>query len=74
MKRVPRKYLLTIGMAVLGVLGGFIYWRFVGCKTGSCPITSNWHMSTLMGGLIGYLAGDSINDGIKKRKEQKNLT
>jgi hypothetical protein len=40
---------------MLGGAGGFLYYRFVGCKTGACPITSNPWISTLYGALIGWL-------------------
>ncbi|MBN1116419.1 MAG: hypothetical protein JXA77_04415 [Bacteroidales bacterium] len=53
---------------VLGLLGGFIYWRFVGCTSGTCPITSNWHTSTIMGGIFGYLLADSFK--FKEKKEE----
>ena len=39
----------------LGAAGGFLYYRFVGCKTGACLITSNPWMSTIYGALIGFL-------------------
>ena len=38
---------------VLGAAGGYLYWHFIGCSSGSCPITSSWHTSTLYGVLIG---------------------
>jgi hypothetical protein len=41
---------------LLGALGGFLYYRFVGCKTGGCPLTGNPWISTLYGALIGFLA------------------
>jgi hypothetical protein len=71
MKKIPKKYLISGSMAILGLLGGFLYWRFVGCRSGSCPITSNWHLSSLAGGLIGYLAGDSFNDLLKKKENRE---
>lgn len=52
----------------LGFLGGFLYWYFVGCNSGSCPIQSNWHTSTLYGGVIGFLLGDLI----KQPKKETN--
>lgn len=43
-----------VGLA-LGAVGGFLYWRFVGCSSGHCPISSNPFISTTYGGLLGYL-------------------
>lgn len=49
------KYLI-IGLGVsVGLLGGFAYWHFVGCASGTCPITFKPINSTLYGGLLGYL-------------------
>ena len=66
---IPKRFLISGSLAIVGLLGGFLYWRFIGCKSGTCPITSNWHMSMLWGGIIGYLAGDSVNDFRKKKQE-----
>lgn len=40
---------------VLGALGGFLYWKHVGCVTGTCPITSRPLNSTAYGALMGGL-------------------
>ena len=50
-----KKYGLTALGAVLGMVGGYLYWRYVGCASGTCPITSSPYMSTLWGGMIGGL-------------------
>jgi hypothetical protein len=68
--KFERKYSIVALSITAGIALGFLYWRFVGCSSGSCPITSKWYASSLMGGLIGYLAGDSVNDIIKKRKKE----
>jgi len=39
---------------VLGGLGGFLYYYFVGCTSGSCAITGNPYASIAFGGLMGY--------------------
>ena len=54
-----------IGM-VVGVVGGYIYYIEVGCKSGSCPITSNPWMTMLWGLAMGYLIGDMFNKEAKK--------
>lgn len=38
-----------------GALGGYLYYRFIGCRGGACPLTSNPWISTLYGALIGLL-------------------
>ena len=59
---------IKAGFTVMGAVGGFLYWKFVGCTTGTCPIKSVWYMSTLWGTVMGYLVGDLVGDFIKKRK------
>ena len=63
------KWGITAG--IIGGIGGFLYWRFVGCTSGSCPIKSVWYWSTLWGIVMGYLIGDFISDFINKRKEKQ---
>ncbi|MDD3400475.1 MAG: hypothetical protein PHT58_02415 [Eubacteriales bacterium] len=53
------KYLPIIIAAIIGAIGGYLYYRFVGCASGTCAITSNPIVSiafgTILGGLIGSL-------------------
>jgi len=44
-----------------GAIVGFAWYYFVGCATGSCPISSNPYISTGYGGLIGLLASGSFS-------------
>ena len=46
--------LLFIGI-VLGAVAGFLYWKLVGCYSGTCMITSKWHNSTAYGAVMGGL-------------------
>ena len=39
----------------LGAVAGFLYWKFVGCSSGTCMITSKPINSTLYGALMGFL-------------------
>ena len=52
--------------AVIGLIGGYIYYAKVGCSSGSCAITSNPYISTLWGGAMGYLVFD-LFAGKKKK-------
>jgi hypothetical protein len=45
---------LIIGLIVGGGLG-YVYYRFIGCSSGTCPITSNPYSSIIYGMLIGGL-------------------
>ncbi len=48
--------LLKISLPViLGGAGGYLYYYFIGCTSGTCPITGNPYISTAYGGLIGAL-------------------
>lgn len=38
-----------------GALLGYGYYYFIGCRTGSCPITSNPWISTLYGAFAGLI-------------------
>lgn len=41
--------------AVLGAIAGFLYWKYIGCLTGTCAITSNPIRSTLYFAATGTL-------------------
>ena len=68
---ILHKWALTGLLA--GALGGFLYWRFVGCNSGSCPIKSVWYWSTLWGAAAGYLVGDFAQDLIKRRNKKNDV-
>jgi Family of unknown function (DUF6132) len=45
---------LIIGVIIGGSLGYALY-RFVGCSTGTCPITSSPWISTIYGVILGVV-------------------
>jgi len=61
------------GMQVLWVMGGaaagFAWYYFVGCATGTCPISSNPYISTAYGAFIGALAS-----GGRSKQKAKETT
>lgn len=60
-------YLNIIGI-VLGAIGGFFYWHFVGCTSGHCPITGSPYYSTLYGAILGWLLFSMFKPNKKKQK------
>ncbi len=60
---------LLIAGVIIGAAAGFLYWQQIGCNSGTCRITSQWHNSTgygaLMGGLFFSLFKKQKNDNGK---------
>jgi hypothetical protein len=63
---------IQIVFLLIGAAAGFLYWKFVGCTSGTCPIKSVWYWSTLWGAILGYLIGDIVGDFLRKRKKKKD--
>ncbi|OQB31135.1 MAG: hypothetical protein BWY08_00711 [Bacteroidetes bacterium ADurb.Bin174] len=57
-KEFIKKNILRIIGVLVGTVSGYLYYRFVGCKSGTCPITSNPYISILYGAVLGYLLFD----------------
>ncbi|MCG9911577.1 MAG: DUF6132 family protein [Flavobacteriales bacterium] len=49
-------YKLLIVGVLLGAVGGYAYYYFIGCESGGCAITSKPLNSVLYGSLMGGLA------------------
>ncbi len=66
-----KKVLPVIG----GGLLGYAYYYFIGCTSGSCPITSNPYISTFYGALIAFILvfpSKKKDDGIRKENNQES--
>ena len=62
---------LKVIFALVGAAGGFLYWKLIGCNTGTCPLKSVWYYSTLWGLTMGYLIGD-LTVGLIGRRAAEN--
>ena len=58
-----RPALFTLG----GALAGLAYYYFIGCASGSSPITSSPFGSMLYMGVIGYLVSGIFTNGYHHR-------
>ncbi|MFN8242367.1 MAG: hypothetical protein U0X39_16650 [Bacteroidales bacterium] len=72
MKSFIKKNLLLISFIIAGGTGGFLYWKFVGCLSGTCVIKSVWYMSTIYGMLLGYVSGSLIEELVASFRKRKS--
>jgi hypothetical protein len=64
-----QKNILSIIGIVIGAIAGYAYWKFIGCASGTCMITSKPLNSSLYGSLMGYLLFSIFK---KEQKIQKH--
>jgi hypothetical protein len=65
MHRLKNNAFTLVGVGV-GMISGFLYWKYVGCTSGTCPITSNPTNATIYGAVMGGLLLSMF------KKENKN--
>lgn len=53
-----KSYKLAIIGIAIGAIGGYLYYYFIGCASGTCAITSKPLNSTLYGAVMGSLLLD----------------
>lgn len=66
MKSFIKKNILGIIGIVVGTIGGYAYYYYIGCKSGTCPLTSNPYISMLFGAIMGHLIRDVFKKNEKK--------
>lgn len=59
----------VIIFSILGAIAGYLYYAFVGCKSGTCLITSKPINSTMYGLIVGGLIGFELKT---KKKPKQN--
>jgi len=64
------KHKLKIIGVIVGTIGGYLYYYFVGCVSGTCPITSNPYRMMIYGAVLGLLLFDMFNKDSKKITEK----
>lgn len=66
---LKKRWPMLLGV-VVGAIGGFLYWRYVGCDSGGCPITSSPVNSSLWGAVLGGLLGSIFQPRSLKKDHQ----
>ena len=64
-----KAYIITGLGVVVGLIAGYIYYKQVGCASGTCAITSKPLNSTLYGGLMGGLLFNLFATSPKKKEK-----
>lgn len=56
-RRLARSHRPALATAALGAALGAAYAYFIGCRTGTCPLTSSVWTAGLYGAVVGGIAG-----------------
>lgn len=57
---MDNKFKIFLRFALFGIIGaalGYTYYYFWGCQSGTCPLKSNWKITTLYGFVSGLIIG-----------------
>ncbi|HRN92352.1 MAG TPA: DUF6132 family protein [Ferruginibacter sp.] len=66
-----KKSIWITGLGILaGAVGGYLYYQYIGCLSGTCPITSRPMPSTLYGAVMGGLAFNLFVPNKKKKNSR----
>ena len=61
--------LRAIALPLVGSAGGWLYYRYVGCTTGTCAVTSSLWLSTGFGYILGSLLYTVLRPGRGRRRD-----
>ena len=54
-KLAENKYYRALFGAIIGTVAGLLYWNFIGCTGGTCPLTSNPYKTVILFAFLGVL-------------------
>jgi hypothetical protein len=60
---------VKVGLIALFAALGFVYYKVIGCTTGSCPITSNPLIATGYGAMVGFVLGMGVRGKNRARDD-----
>lgn len=68
-----KKLLIYVAGVLLGAVLGYLYYYYIGCRSGSCPLRSNPFYNIVLGSLIGYLIIDVLYGFFFQKKKSKKF-
>ena len=71
MKKLGSNKIIFFGI-ILGGIGGYLYWKEIGCVTGTCPLKSQWQTMIPYGIFVGYIISDFIQSIVKRFESKGN--
>ena len=71
MKKLGSNKIIFFGI-ILGGIGGYLYWKEIGCVTGTCPLKSQWQTMIPYGIFVGYIISDFIQSNVKRFESKGN--
>ena len=66
------RFLAWIGTG-LGAVGGYLYWKEIGCITGTCPLKSQWQTMIPIGAYFGFVIGDIVKGFVMPDKKNQDI-
>ncbi len=72
MKNYLKKHWLKAIGVIIGGVAGYLYYFYIGCASGSCPLTTNPWITTLYGAFAGYVVFDIFTDKKNKKETLEN--
>jgi hypothetical protein len=69
MKKYSNILLKRVAPVIAGAVIGYMYYFYIGCNSGHCPISSDPVISTVYGGVLGLLLAFP---GKSKKKEDES--
>ncbi|MDZ7724875.1 MAG: hypothetical protein U5R06_19220 [candidate division KSB1 bacterium] len=58
------------GGLLFGAGLGYLYFRLVGCQTGTCPLQSSPILNIALGAVIGLILVDEVWKAVEQRRER----
>ena len=71
MNKFIKKRKFEIIGGIVGIIGGYVYWKYVGCVSGTCPIQANWYSMVPYGLLFGVLLGGLVKPKDKGKDDMQ---